>query len=141
MELRLILGGVAVFGLVWVVIGTGMIYSQARFRRRSLTTQGIVTGSRVVSSRDTKTTGVMYRPTVRFTTADGQEIESETRTASNLAPHRSGKAVTVYYDPADPLRFSIGAIARVTGCVASACIAMGGFVFLIAAVILIDVGL
>jgi hypothetical protein len=137
--LRLMAGGGSVFGLAWVAVGAGIISHQRNFRRRALTAQGVITGIRKVwtGGHGNPDGSLVYRPTVRFTTMDGRAVEGETRKGSNPSPGRPGKPVTVYYDPADPWRFTIDSLDRMSGCVASAFIALGGLVLLIAAAVLI----
>ena len=94
MEAKLIIGGVAIFGLVFAAIGAVTLMSQARFRRRARTAPGIITGLRAARTRgsgagELGSQGACY-PTVRFTTAAGQEVEAESRLATNPPPGQPG---------------------------------------------------
>jgi hypothetical protein len=130
---------VAAFGLVFLTTGVAIVARQSRFRRRATTAQGTI-----VSLRSTWTTfnspalrtSPVYRPTVRFVTGDGQSVEAEARTGTNPPAGRVGQAVVVYYDPADPSRFSTTSIARIAGCAAAAFIALGGLVLVIGVLVL-----
>lgn len=137
MRAQLITGGVAAVGFLIVVIGAAMLASQFRFRQRAGTAQGTITALRAVATGGSELgTGLVYRPTVRFTTAAGEDIEVESRTGTNPAAGQVGNVVTVRYDPADPRRFSITSTARAMGCVAWALILLGGLIFVVAALIL-----
>jgi hypothetical protein len=136
-QAQLVTGGVAAVGFLIVVIGGAMLASQLRFRRRADTVQGTITALRAVSTGGSELgTGLVYRPTVRFTTDDGKDIEVESRTGTNPAPGQVGNVVTVRYDPADPRRFSITSTARASGCVAWALILFGALIFVVAALVL-----
>lgn len=142
MQAQLITGGIAAVGFLIVVIGGAMLASQFRFRQRAGTAQGTITALRAVAAGGSGAgmsglgTGLVYRPTVRFTTAAGQTLEAESPTGTNPAPGQVGNAVTVSYDPADPNRFSVTATARSSGCIAWALILLGGLIFVLAALIL-----
>lgn len=142
MQAQLITGGIAAVGFLIVVIGGAMLASQFRFRQRAGTVQGTITALRAVATGGSGPGisgmggGLVYRPTVRFTTAAGQTLEVESRTGTNPAPGQVGNAVTVRYDPADPSRFSLTTTARASGCVAWALILLGGLVFVAAALVL-----
>lgn len=142
MQAQLITGGIAAVGFLIVVIGAAMLASRFRFRRRADTAQGTITALRAVATGGSGAgmsgmgTGLVYRPTVRFTTADGEPVEVESRAGTNPPPGQVGKTVTVHYDPADPSRFSLTTTARATGCAAWALILLGGLIFVVAALIL-----
>lgn len=146
MQAQLITGGIAAVGFLIVVIGGAMLASQFRFRHRAGTAQGTITALRAVATGGSGAgmsgmgTGLVYRPTVRFTTADGQTLEVESPAGTNPAPGHVGNVVTVSYDPADPNRFSVTSTARASGCVAWALILLGGLIFVLAALILATIG-
>jgi hypothetical protein len=136
-QAQLVTGGIAAVGFLIVVLGAAMLASQFRFRRRADITQGTITALRGVATGGSELgTGLVYRPTVRFTTADGQDVEVESRTGTNPAPGQVGNVVTVRYDPADPHRFSITGTARASGCVAWALILFGALIFVVAVLVL-----
>jgi hypothetical protein len=143
---QLITGAIAAVGFLIVVIGGAMLASQFRFRQRAGTAQGTITALRAVATggpgagTSGLATGLVYRPTVRFTTADGQTLEVESPAGTNPAPGQVGNAVTVSYDPADPSRFSLTSTARRSGCVAWALILLGGLIFVLAALVLAAIG-
>lgn len=69
--------------------------------------------------------GFIYRPTVEFTTADGQEVRATSTTGTNPHPGKVGDTVTVYYDPRDPHRVQVSSTRRVRGCVETGFIVLG----------------
>jgi hypothetical protein len=143
MEAKLIIGGVAVFGLVFAALGAALMMSQARFQRRAEISRGVITGLRPARVRGGAAAEPVSRrgwyPTVRFTTAAGADIEAESRLATNPPPGRAGQPVTVRYDPANPGRFITAETSRTAGCVAVAFVVLGGLVFAVAAIILLAV--
>ncbi len=94
------LGGL---GVIFALLGAGLLVNARDFRRRALRAQGNVVGLRRSSSSE----GDVFYSIVRFTTAYGQAVEAETRFASNPPPARPGQTVTVMYDPSDPHRMRI----------------------------------
>ncbi len=44
----------------------------------------------------------IYYPVVRFRTADGREVETQTMMGTSFKRVREGEPVTVLYDPKDP---------------------------------------
>ena len=139
------IGGFAGFGFVFLAIGSAILLVQRRFRRQSVTTQGVIIALRAHAPRSgyagmsTLGTGMLYHPTVRFTTADGQLIEAESRVGTNPPPGRAGQAVTVRYDPTTPERFSLAASSRVASVIAWSFVLAGGLVFGISASALIAI--
>jgi Protein of unknown function (DUF3592) len=142
MEAKLIIGGVAILGLVLGAIGAVTLMSQARFRRRARTAPGVITGLRATRTRGSAGEPGSQRacyPTVRFITAAGQEVEAESRLPANPPPGRPGQQVTVRYDPADPRRFATAAMARTAGLVSVGFVITGGLVFAVSAIVLLAV--
>jgi hypothetical protein len=82
--------------------------------------------------------GFIYRPTVEFTTAGGQEVRATSTTGTNPHPGRVGGTVTVYYDPRDPERVQVSSTRRVRGCVETGFIVLGAPFVVIGLVILIS---
>jgi hypothetical protein len=140
-KVGLVFSGFAVFGLLFTAVGVGILVRRSRFRQRALTTQGVITNLRSVvrTSADGLDTIRVYRPTVRFLTAEGLCIEAESRTGSNPSPGRVGKLVTVRYDPADPHRFTLTSMERVSGWVAMSFILLGCLAFIMGVAITIAV--
>jgi Protein of unknown function (DUF3592) len=69
--------------------------------------------------------GIIYRPTVVFTTPDGREVRATSTTGTNPRSGKVGDAVTVYYDPNDPQRVQVSSTRRVRTCVETGFIVLG----------------
>lgn len=123
--ITLILSGV---GLVFGLIGGGVLRNAREFRRRAQRTRGLVVGLRASSSGD----GTVYYPTIRFTTLYGQQVEAETPYGSSPPPARPGQEVPVLYDPATPTRV------RIDSAVGSGTL-LGG-IFLVLGIVLFTAG-
>ncbi|MEV0970696.1 DUF3592 domain-containing protein [Microtetraspora glauca] len=90
-------------GVIFSLVGAGLLINAREFRRRALRAPGHVVGLRRSDSGD----GPTFYPIVRFMTAYGQEVETQSRFGSNPPAARPGQTVTVMYDPADPRRIRI----------------------------------
>ncbi|MCD9185437.1 MAG: DUF3592 domain-containing protein [Pyrinomonadaceae bacterium] len=55
----------------------------------------------------------LYKPKVRFQTADGRLIDYQSKISSSLDNYSVGENVTVYYNPQFPQEVHIGTISRV----------------------------
>ncbi|MFC4587802.1 DUF3592 domain-containing protein [Sphaerisporangium corydalis] len=97
------------FGLAALVfggIGAGLLMSQRDFRRIARKVPG-----QVVRLRPSRTeNGVVYYPTIRFTTVNGQRVEAETGFGTNPPMARLGAEVGVLYDPERPSRFRVDSL-------------------------------
>lgn len=69
--------------------------------------------------------GIIYRPTVTFTTADGQQVTATSRAGTNPRPGKVGDTVTVHYDPHDPQHIQVSSTRRIRGCVETGFILIG----------------
>jgi Protein of unknown function (DUF3592) len=137
----------AAIGLVFVAIGVAIAASGTRFRRAAEQAQGTVTEVKAVASRSDPSTGPVggtsgphYRPVVRFTTADGREIQAESRFASNPAPAHVGDTVRVFYDPRDPERIQLDTAVGRGGCLAFGLVFVGALFCAIGVVVLVAAG-
>jgi Protein of unknown function (DUF3592) len=72
------------------------------------------------------TSGVIYKPTVTFTTGDGREVTATSAIGTNPRPGNVGDVVPVRYDPSDPQRVRVGTVRARGGCVQAAFFAVGG---------------
>ena len=115
-------------GAVFTLLGGGIMLNARRFRRRGLRVQGQVVRLRI--RRLNRST--MFYPTVRFTTAYGQQVEAESWFGSNPPPGRPGEWVPVVYDPARPARMRIDR-ARIDG-------TLHGGIFLTVGVVAVALG-
>lgn len=103
--------------LVCVLIGAGVILlgmrqlSAARsLARYGIQVPGVVTGFRQVSSEGAD------QPVVRFRTADGQDVETTSRTGARRWRISEGQAVPVIYDPRNPRHAVAGTNPSSAGC-------------------------
>ncbi|WHA41735.1 DUF3592 domain-containing protein [Agrobacterium larrymoorei] len=95
--IKLIGWGFAVFGLVFVVVGAGIYYSDSQFAARALKAKGVVTD--MVRPERNSTS---YSAIVRFTDAQGQQQEMADKMSSNPPRFSRGEEVDVLYDPQSP---------------------------------------
>ncbi|HSD12543.1 MAG TPA: DUF3592 domain-containing protein, partial [Patescibacteria group bacterium] len=93
-------------GVVFLVVGLGALalavwlgMDTRSFIAGAARADGTVIDLVASSSSDSSTT---YRPTVRFTAADGREITFTSSTGSSPPSHREGDAVRVLYEPSLP---------------------------------------
>ncbi|MGW7079819.1 DUF3592 domain-containing protein [Streptomyces sp. NPDC054866] len=96
-------------GAVTSAIACRALLRDRRLRRKGAKAEGVVTRlhpTRMSSNRSSPST-IVYCPVIAWTTADGRPMETEGHIARAL--HRNappGTPVTVYYDPADPSRWT-----------------------------------
>lgn len=81
--------------------------------------------------------GMVYMPTVEFTTADGTPVRATSHIGTNPRPGKVGQTVTVMYDPRNPQRVRVGSVKRTAGCLEMAFLVFGGGVAALGIVILI----
>jgi hypothetical protein len=94
-----LLRGFLAIGVLALVWGAVELTRTAHFVR----TSEHATGTVVDVSRETDSDGdEFFYPVVRFTTADGEQIEFKSDSGSNPASHSTGDEVDVLYDPDDP---------------------------------------
>lgn len=92
----------AILGSIFLLVGIQGFRGTLSFRRRAQQTEGLVTDVRSRSSGTGRNTNIVYYPVLQFTTRDGRQVQTETRTGRSPAPAREGDRVTVQYDPEDP---------------------------------------
>lgn len=98
---------VIVVGAVLVAIGAWISRSARQWRRTAARAQGNVT--RLERAYATGGT-VTYYSWVRYTTADGREVEGRTTFASSPPPAREGRTVQVFYHPDKPERVRLNTL-------------------------------
>lgn len=131
-----VLGAFTGVGLLLLAIGLVILLFQRRFLQQAVTTQGTIIAMRAEAGAEPgnmSALGMLYHPIVRFTTADGQLIEAESRTGTNPPPGRVGETVKLRYDPTTPERFSLAATTRIVAIFAWGFALFGGVVFFISA--------
>lgn len=89
-------------GALFAAIGGIWLARQWWFIRHAALAGGVITALDERESASTDDTSTLYYPVVRFQTATGQEIVSQSTTGSRPTPFHVGQAVTIYYDPANP---------------------------------------
>lgn len=89
------------FGTLFAAIGVGMRRGQNRFKARAAAARGTVTDLRARSAGESSS-GVIWVPVVKFTTADGRTVEAETSAGTNVKRHEPGQPTEVLYDPRQP---------------------------------------
>ncbi len=96
-------------GAIELVLGIFFYFRTRSFLERAVEVQGTVTGHVESRSSDSGTT---YRPTVQYTSADGQSQEFTDRMGSSPPSHDVGESVPVKYDPQNPGKARIGTAGR-----------------------------
>jgi hypothetical protein len=131
-------GGV---GLVFLVIGAVLARTTRRFQRIAQRTKG-----RIVSLDTTRrgatggwqVSSTGYYPTVRFTTAEGQEVTAQSHFGSNPPPGRVGETVGVLYDPADPKRVRVDTMLGRGGIIGPIFVGIGAVLIVAAVFVLVS---
>lgn len=96
--------GIGLGGLVFFLIGIARLRNERAFARSATQAPGVVVGyqrRRMRGSRRRRST-VFDFPVVQYTTQAGQQIQFESRSATQPRAVREGQPVTVLYDPAAP---------------------------------------
>jgi hypothetical protein len=101
--------------LLFVVVGAGLVgYGFRQLRStRGVRRSGMVTDAEVVEVRylRPRTTATpqsgLFHPVVRFRTAAGRTVTTQTLVGANPAPAKAGDRLAVRYDPADPRRVDL----------------------------------
>ena len=139
-------------GLVFFLVGWILHRTSRGFRGPAERAQGTIVGfdtgapggmrargTRVrVSSFNTFVgAGPVYRPTVRFTTADGTQVTATSPFGTNPAPGHVGDAVAVLYDPRNPQRIRVEHQSRWVGCMELAFMLFGGGIAALGIILLI----
>ncbi|MFI6093772.1 DUF3592 domain-containing protein [Streptomyces sp. NPDC051218] len=97
-------------GAITSALACRALLRDRRLRRKGARAQGVVTRlhpTRLSSNRSNSPTTVYY-PVIAWTTADGCTMETEGHVARALHHNAPpGSPVTVYYDPANPSRWTL----------------------------------
>jgi len=120
---------IILFGTVFFLIGGFMNYQQLDIRQNGLEVQGEVV--RLTESCDDD--GCTYRPSVTFTTQNGESITYTSKFSSNPPAYDVGEDVTIYYLPDNPQKARIkgegGVIRFVFTAIGAGAFILGFFVF------------
>ena len=102
---------VVLFGLTF--IGGTVILALRKYLKlkKSIAATGVVVHveiSQGMRQNYSRTRSTLYKPTVRFQTADGRVIDYTPRTANSWSNYSVGENVPVHYDPQQPANPIIG---------------------------------
>jgi hypothetical protein len=89
-------------GAAFAAIGLLIRGGNRRFAASAARATATVVDVRSRAAGPRRSRGLIWVPVVRFETADGRTVETETDSGTNLEQHEPGQAVEVLYDPANP---------------------------------------
>ncbi|GAA3158489.1 DUF3592 domain-containing protein [Nonomuraea roseoviolacea] len=89
------------FGVLIILVSIKGIVDGRRFAGRAQRVPGVVSDVRTTFAGQGEHLRARRRPVLTFTTVDGREVTTESRTTSDLGV---GNATDVLYDPHDPTR-------------------------------------
>jgi Protein of unknown function (DUF3592) len=140
------------FGLIFLLVGV-VIRTTSRGFRGAARAQGTIVAfdPRVPGSIRTSggrlrfgmpwgfqgDAGMVYMPTVEFTTADGTSVKATSHIGTNPRPGKVGDRVTVFYDPRNPERVRVQSGKATMTCMETAFMLFGGGVAALGILILI----
>jgi hypothetical protein len=127
----------AAIGAVFLAVGL-LLRVGSRRLRGGQRAEGRIVDFRTASPTRTAASGIIYQPTVTFTTSDGQEVTATSPYGSNPRPGKVGDSVTVLYDPRDPQRVRVETRGGVSGCLTGGFVALGGGMLALGIVILVS---
>ena len=111
-----IIGILAVlFGLLALGITIVLLLIKVWKIKSSTKTTGVVMNVEVsqgMRQNNSSVRNTLYKPTVRFQTADGRVIDYQSKISSSLDNYAIGENVTVYYNPQFPHEAHIGTISH-----------------------------
>lgn len=116
---------VTVLGAGLALAGAAISRSAGRWRRTAARAQGTVIRLEMLRPRGTQTPAGSYYAWVRYTTADGREVEGRTTFASSPPPAREGATVQVLYHPERPDRIRLDTLMGRGGFAALPCYVLG----------------
>jgi len=82
--------------------------------KRSASTTGVVVSNETTTGMryDSDPRSTLYKPTVRFQTADGRIVDHAPKISTNVSNYTVGQKVPVHYDPQKPEEAMVGATFR-----------------------------
>jgi Protein of unknown function (DUF3592) len=134
---------VAGFGAIFLAVGLIIRMStRGRFGGGAEQVEGRIVGFDSAATRTygpgTMSGGIIYRPTVTFTTRDGREVTATSPIGTNPKPGNVGDVVPVRYDPRNPQRVRVDTVRAGGGCLQAAFMAIGGVLLALGLAILIS---
>lgn len=118
-KMKLFVFGFLGFGILFALVGGTIAVAEWRFSARAARARGEVVDlieeqrrSREAEQprmreEDARVAGPVYRPLIRFSTADGRAVSFLSRLATNPPAYQIGQQVMVLYDPVHPEAASI----------------------------------
>lgn len=104
------------FGLTFLGITILLLSIKVWKIKSSVKTTGVVIDVEVrqgMRQNHSSTRNTLFRPKIRFQTADGRLIDYQSKISSSLDNYSIGENVTVHYNPQFPQEAHIGTIKRV----------------------------
>ncbi len=111
-------------GLTFIWLGMRTRSSSRRLGPTASRASGVVTELRYVA-RAGGSGGGLYYPVLRFSTADGRQVDTLARYGRRPALVSVGEQVTVLYDPADPAIADLEGMGAVLGDTDGGCLGTG----------------
>ena len=132
--------GIAAFGLIFLLVGGIIRRTGHSMRGPAERAQGTIVGFNDTPPPPAQVPGTpirmrtwwgisggkLYRPTVKFATADGIQVTATSPFGTNPRPGHVGDTVTVLYDPRDPQRIRVETQSRWVGCLELGLMLFGG---------------
>ena len=116
MEIIFTIIGILALMLGLSFIGVTSVFGLRKWMRikRSEATTGVVVNNETTSGmrNDFDVGSTLYKPTVRFQTADGRIVDYTPKISNNVSNYTVGQRVPVHYDPQKPEEAIIGATFR-----------------------------
>ena len=119
-----------VLGPVLVVLGLRQARRNRVFRATAIRVAGLVTDVRTRDMGHGGEVRLVRFPLLRFTTLDGQGVETEAFAGSTPAPAKVGQTVKVLYDPNEPRRARIETAIDTSALLSGCFIVMGILLFI-----------
>jgi len=104
------------FGLTLLGITAVLLLLKVWKIKKSTKTTGVaidVEVSQGMRQNHSSTRNTLFKPTIRFQTADGRLIDYQSKISSSLDNYATGENVTVYYNPQFPQEAHIGTFTHI----------------------------
>ncbi|HRH43323.1 MAG TPA: DUF3592 domain-containing protein [Pyrinomonadaceae bacterium] len=107
----LIGGGQLLLGTTFFAVSIFLIIRKILRMKKWAKTKGVVLDVKISQGTQQPmgtTRNTLFKPKVRFQTADGQVIDYEPKTSNNWSNYNVGQEIDVYYDPQQPSNVMFG---------------------------------
>ena len=104
-------GGLFLIGSAFFVVSVFLMIRKKLRMKNWMETMGVVLDVEVSQGMQQSfgtPRSTLYRPKVRFQTADGRVIDYEPKTSNNMSNYRIGEQIPVYYYPQQPGKVTFG---------------------------------